>query len=183
MLEKNLPLYLIMTDNQHIFLNSIVYIANRFQNRTVDLHKLSKVFYFAEKKHLVKYGSKLIDDEFIAMPNGPVPSAIYDLLRGLKSSPDSYPIELKNAFSFNSYLLTSLINPDLDWLSESEIKCIEEAIEEIGYLNFSDLSDKSHDSAWKASSYSMKTENIAKAGGANEEMLAYIRNSQEKTTY
>jgi uncharacterized phage-associated protein len=181
MLEKTLLLYP-MTDNQQIFLNSIVYIANRFNNRTVDFHKLSKVFYFAEQKHLVKYGSKLIDDEFIAMDKGPVPSSIYDLLKGLKRTPEMYPTELKNAFTINNYLITSKVEPDMDWLSQSEVSCIDEAIAEIGNLNFSELSDRSHDSAWK-SDYYMKTEKIAKAGGANEDMIAYIRNSQEKTRY
>lgn len=183
MLEKNLPLYLIMTDNQHIFLNSIAYIANRFQNRTVDFHKLSKVFYFAEQKHLVKYGSKLIDDEFIAMENGPVPSAIYDLLKGLKYNPEFYPDDIKKAFEFKSrYLITSLIEPDMDWLSESEVTCINEAIEEISHLSFTQLSAKSHDLAWKSDTY-MKTDKIAKAGGATEEMITYINRLQEKTKY
>jgi uncharacterized phage-associated protein len=172
-----------MTDNQYIFLNSIAYIANRFNNRTVDFHKLSKVFYFAEQKHLVKYGSKLIDDEFIAMDNGPVPSAIYDLLKGLKNSPNIYPVELKNAFKFNGrYTLTSLVEPEMEWLSESEIICIEESITEVGNLSFKELSDKSHDSAWQADYY-MKSEKIALAGGANEAMISYIKKIEEQTTY
>lgn len=183
MLEKDLHLYPIMTDNQNIFLNSIAYIANQFHNRTVDFHKLSKVFYFAEQKHLVKYGSKLIDDQFIAMENGPVPSAIYDLLKGLKYNPEFYPDNIKNAFEFKSrYLVTSLIEPDMDWLSESEVICINEAIEKISHLSFSQLSKISHDSAWKSDTY-MKTDKIAKAGGASEEMIAYIKSQEENTKY
>lgn len=178
-----------MTDNQYIFLNSIAYIANRFQERSVDFHKLSKVFYFAEQKHLVKYGSKLIDDSFVAMKNGPVPSAVYDLLKGLKKYPNLYPSELKDAFTIgNDYMVTSLIEPDMDWLSDSEVKCIEEAIREIGNLNFFDLSDKSHDIAWTNAwnhkqNSQIDLENIAIAGGANEETIAYIKSSFETTAY
>lgn len=37
---------------------------------------VSKILFFAEKWHLNRYGRPIIGDTYIAMPRGPVPSAI-----------------------------------------------------------------------------------------------------------
>jgi Protein of unknown function (DUF4065) len=40
--------------------------------------------YFADHKHLSRYGSAITDDTYIAMANGPVPSMAYDILKSLR---------------------------------------------------------------------------------------------------
>ncbi len=42
---------------------------------------LSKIFYFADKEHLLDYGRPISGDRYIAMENGPVPSSIYDIIK------------------------------------------------------------------------------------------------------
>jgi uncharacterized phage-associated protein len=170
-----------MTDNQYIYLNSIAYVANQFNNRTIDFHKLFKILYFAEQKHLVKYGGKLVDDNFVAMDNGPVPSSMYTMLKALKSF-SLYPDEIKKSLIVRGFNITCAIDVDMDWLSESEISCLTESINENRNLNFNQLSDKSHDEAWKEG-YNMRTEKIAEAGGANEDMVAYIMSNLENTAH
>jgi uncharacterized phage-associated protein len=171
-----------MTDTQYIFLNTIAYVTNKYDNRSIGLHKLCKILYFAEQKHLVKFGSKLMDDNFVAMENGPVPSAMYDMLKALRSKAEQLPIELRESLVVDRHLVISLSEPDMDWLSESEIECIDQSFNENNHLTFGQLSDKSHDSAWHAGFY-METKNIAIAAGANEDMIAYITNQPEKITY
>lgn len=171
-----------MTDNQRIFMNMIAYIANLFEGRTVDFHKLSKILYFAERKHLARFGSNLVEDTFIAMEHGPVPSAIYDLLKALKFSPETVSEELREALSVVAWRVTANVDADLDWLSESEVSCLNESYEENKNMGFKALSEKSHDIAWKANTY-MRTDMIAKAEGVNEEMLTYIRSHSEDIYY
>lgn len=144
-----------------------------------DLLKIFKILYFAEQKHLAKYGSLIIADRYIAMKNGPVPSKIYDFFKGLRG--DGYVIsEAENfykAFEItNNYIVTGKEEPNFDYLSKSNIVCIEDAIRENHSLTFRQLSDKSHDDAWKNAYQDddMNYIEIAKAGGANEEMIKYI---------
>jgi uncharacterized phage-associated protein len=42
---------------------------------------IAKVFFFADKAHLLDWGRPISGDRYIAMENGPVPSAIYDLIK------------------------------------------------------------------------------------------------------
>lgn len=171
-----------MTDNQYIFLSTISFIANQCPERTVGFHKLSKILYFAEQKHLVKYGSKLTNDTFIAMQNGPVPSATYDILKNIRDYPEDVPNEIRNSFNVSRHYITSTVESDLDWLSESEIECLNESILENRDLSFIDLTNKSHDAAWRED-IRMDTIKIAEAGGANEQIIAYIQSNLERTSY
>ncbi len=149
-------------------------------NGSCDFHKLFKILYFAEQKHLVKYGSPIIGDKFIAMRNGPVPSNVYDLLKAVRG--DSIfglpALDILKDFSIRDIYYITLLNPELDLevFSDSEMECLSESIEENRLLDFSTLTEKSHDSAWYNSERDdeMSVFEIAKAAGANSELLKYI---------
>jgi uncharacterized phage-associated protein len=49
-----------------------------------DLIRLFKMLYFAERNHLAKWGDLIVNDIYVAMKNGPVPSIIYDLFKGIR---------------------------------------------------------------------------------------------------
>jgi predicted transcriptional regulator len=55
--------------------------------------------------------------------------------------------------------------------------CIEEAIQENGKLDYEMLTKKSHDEAWNNTRKNTQIDiiDIAKAGGADEEMIKYTR--------
>ena len=59
--------------------HSILYVANKLERR--DLHKIFKILYFAERKHMQDWGRPIIGDTYIAMDAGPVPSRVYDILK------------------------------------------------------------------------------------------------------
>jgi len=52
---------------------------------TTDFHKVFKILYFADQKHLARYGRPVTGDSYVAMKNGPVPSNIYDIFKAIKS--------------------------------------------------------------------------------------------------
>ncbi|PGH37961.1 MAG: hypothetical protein CRN43_18035 [Candidatus Nephrothrix sp. EaCA] len=156
----------------------VLFIAQKATGET-DLLKIFKILYFAEQKHLAKYGCPIIADRYIAMKNGPVPSKIYDFFKALRG--DGYAIsEAENfckAFEItNGYIVVGKEEPDFDYLSKSNIGCLEDAIRENHALNFWQLSDKSHDEAWENACRDDEINyiDIAKAGGANDEMIKYI---------
>jgi uncharacterized phage-associated protein len=141
-----------------------------------DFHKIFKILYFADQKHLIKYGNPILDDTYVAMKNGPVPSETYDLLKNFRKK--TYSKILEPYFNLLShYVIESKQEPDLDELSESEMICIEEAIQENGKLDYEMLTKKSHDEAWNNTRKNTQIDiiDIAKAGGADEEMIKYTR--------
>ena len=163
--------------------NSILYILQNIGGKG-DFHKIFKVLYFADQKHLTRYGTLITDDKYVAMNNGPVPSMAYDILKALRG--EGLLAKSKDQFTpyfelQTKYLVKAKAEPDMDDLSMSEIACINESIEENKELDFLKLTDKSHDNAWKSATQDceMDLAEIAKAGGANSDMIKYILESLE----
>ena len=84
------------------------------QTKTTGFHELFKILYFAEKKHIAKYGSPILGDRFVAMKYGPVPSFIFDFLKKLfamfRKGLFFYP-NSKRIFIFWKRLLSNSISP------------------------------------------------------------------------
>ncbi|MEJ7830713.1 MAG: Panacea domain-containing protein [Segetibacter sp.] len=154
-------------------------ILSNFKNNVCDFHKIFKILYFAEKKHLSLYGRSIIEDRYIAMKDGPVPSGIYDIVKILRGdSIFTSEVDFSKHFKVNGSYHLQLVDSafDMDVFSESEIECISSSIEENRFLDFRMLSDKAHDSAYNSAERDdvINIFEIAKAGGANEELLNYI---------
>jgi uncharacterized phage-associated protein len=64
-------------------IEAILYIAQKVDDPT--FHRISKIMYFADRKHLEKYGRFICGDSYVAMKHGPVPSEIYDILKAVKA--------------------------------------------------------------------------------------------------
>jgi uncharacterized phage-associated protein len=168
-------------------IHSILYILSKIGE--ADYHKIFKILYFAEQKHLLLYGRPVTSDEYQAMKFGPVPSYIYDIFKTVERGRGPF-IDAKKYQHFftitrygNAPYVTALMPPDLEELSESDIEALEASINENKNLTFSQLVEKSHDEAWEAASMLIDTEmayiEIAKAAGADTEMLKYILMNSE----
>lgn len=167
-------------DNGKI-IHSILFVLNKLGGES-DLHKIFKILYFADQKHLAIYGFPITGDYYIAMPHGPVPSKSYDVLKAIRG--DSFwtaSKEYSDLFEVEDHIVIAKQIPDMDELAESDVECLLEAIAENKDLTFQQLVDKSHKSAWEkarndASNFDneMKVEDIAKEVNVNEEMLKYI---------
>lgn len=119
---------------------AVLFILNSLD--AVDKHKLSKLLYFADKIHLERYGRTITGDEYIKMEYGPVPSTVYDVIKG--SKPDLIPIHIKGIRVLPDRVA------DIEELSESDIMCLREAIEKYGDKDFSELTGLSHDKTWQS---------------------------------
>ncbi len=159
----------------------ILYILKKIGGKC-DYHKLFKIMYYADQKHMVKYGRPVIGDSYVAMPNGPVPSITYDGVKAVKNPKRyNFPLFASN-FRNEGYSIVSKNEPDMDELSKSDINCLEASIKENSILSFDDLTTKSHAYAYNRvnKDSAMSTLDIAQEGGANVEMRNYIReNSAE----
>lgn len=93
---------------------------------------VSKVLFFAEKWHLNEYGRPIIGDTYIAMEEGPVPSAVRDYINGNFQSVKK-PQELDSAISvergkYYRKLHSGKRKPDMSKLSQSDVEEIQKAI-------------------------------------------------------
>jgi uncharacterized phage-associated protein len=152
-------------------LNALLYISQRIADKEgkADKYATLKILYFAEKKHLVDYGRLITDDRFAALKFGPVPSNSYDLLEN----------DFVHFTQIDNCNVVPLTDPNLKKLSKSDIRCLEEAIEENKGLNFTKLKTKSHDKAYHNAfdhgQQWLSLEDMALQEGVDENTLAYIK--------
>jgi len=136
--------------NERKGVEALTYVATQWPNITAFF--ASKVLFFAEKYHLNRYARPIVADTFIAMPNGPVPSTLYDFIKGnLIQAGD--PEAIRNALQIEKKWYPNIRAkraPNLDALSVSDIECLDEAIRHCRYRAFNSLSSETHqDRSWR----------------------------------
>jgi uncharacterized phage-associated protein len=177
--------------------SAFLYILNK--QRYIDQFHAFKILYFADREHLAKYGRRIIHDTFYAMENGPVPSNLYDTVKfknGHLEKPQFYNAvafkPILDSFETGSgdtyYYLSAKELPDLDELSKSDMECLDLSFSKYKDLDMGELSDVSHDTAWskawiKRQNCSIDYLDMAEAGGASEDLIEYIRESEELASY
>ena len=145
------------------------------------MHKLCKILYFADQKHLSLYGRSITGDTYIAMQFGPVPSYIDDILKAIRGDSFFSSTEeakaLKNIINFeNRYIIKGLKPADMEELSESDIECLDYAIELCKDKSFNELTRFSHGLAWSNTrpDRSISVKDILREAGDEEAYVEYI---------
>lgn len=134
---------------------AILYTASKVAQPS--FHKLSKLFYFADRLHLERFGLLMFGDEYWALRYGPVPMQVYRLMTDVRNN-----IQLQTDMGFaveEIYLagrskpvpvIRPLEAPDLDELSDAILECLDESIALYADKSFDELTELSHDSAWQS---------------------------------
>ena len=165
-------------------ISAILYVSKSLQKARIsqDLHKIFKILYFADQKHLARYGRPIIGDFYIAMDHGPVPSQIYDIIKTVRgdsifTSDDNY----NEYFSVNKHFMSPKKSPTMDEFSVSDLECIDESIKENKRLSFKVLKDKSHDEAYRKAGKDDRIpfEEMAKIANVDKGTLAYLKSISE----
>ena len=150
---------------------------------SIDMHKLAKILYFADQKHLVKYGRTIVGDEYVPMEYGPVPSTVYNAVKDINNA-QRYKLFSKYLdldLAAGMRIIKSNCDPDLDELSKSDVDCLDEAIRENKDLSFGELVEKSHKEAWTNAAqknlHFIKIEDIATEAGATNDVVEYIKDN------
>lgn len=163
-------------------IEAVLYIAQNVDEPT--FHRISKIIYFADRKHLEKYGRFICGDSYVAMKHGPVPSEIYDILKAVRGDtvssfkPYEAPEKAKSAFSVQEqYEVKQLREASLDFFSESDLECLNYSIEKYGSLSFGELTKLSHDQAWETADENdfIEIEHIARTLNNAEELISYLQ--------
>lgn len=159
-------------------LNAMLFALARL-NGVTDMHKLCKILYFADQRHLSEYGRSITGDTYIAMQYGPVPSNVDDILKAVRGDSffAGYVDNLKDKIVFkNRYILEALAAPDMDELSETDVECLEYAVDLCRDKSFDELTRLSHGIAWSATARdrAISVKDILREAGDNEDYIAYV---------
>ena len=155
----------------------------------VGFYHAFKILYFAEMKHLAKWGSGIVPDEFCALKYGPVPTQLYDAVKELNHPRMILSEELSEVIQFAGEDAPNVLLPkreaNLKYLSKSEIEALEQSIEENESLTFGQLMRKSHDEAWEEANRRTNGTNVispvsmARVLNADDAMLEYIEEQMQ----
>ncbi|MEB8638637.1 Panacea domain-containing protein [Cronobacter muytjensii] len=161
-------------------LEAILYVASKAP--ISDIYHVGKILYFADCAHLERYGRFILGDNYVAMKDGPVASKTYDMMKLARGDGTVVPKgcdahDIQKAVGFEGQLLKPKRQFDEDAFSDSDIACIDAAIEKYGRLSFKQIRDISHDEAWKAVDLNkdMPLELIAQHCANSELLLSYLR--------
>ena len=120
------------------------------QHPGIDLHALLKSFYFADKSHLNEHRRPIFGATYKAMKFGPVPLEVYEMIKGealwkAELGKEQFPWEL------TGYHIRCVANsePDIDALSDSDLRHLTSAIETSLGMSFSERTEATHGKDWQ----------------------------------
>ncbi len=120
-------------------IETILYLANRISDPC--RYNMCKMLYLTDKACLEKYGRFIFGESYSAMKEGAIPSKSYDLLKQIAEEPTEELIVESNT-------IIPLRDADLDYLSESDIECLDQTIA-IYDKNPRKMRRDAHDDAWE----------------------------------
>ena len=144
-----------------------------------DMYNALKVIYLADKQHLQEYGRFIYGDQYVAMQHGPVPSLAYDIVKQVRGDGSCVVPGAEEYLSLDGTDIIAHRDPDLDLLSESDVECLDEAIERYGNMSFAELRNISHsDDAFQSADQNgfMSLAAIAESLPNSDELLEYLGN-------
>lgn len=111
---------------------------------------LLKALFFADKSHLNKYGRPITFDHYYALPDGPVPSLSYDVLKKSPGALDCTGIDTAlwdstRMDGTKSRFHNAVRDPSDDVLSESDLEELAAAFEHVRHRSFGGIWDETHD--------------------------------------
>lgn len=170
----------------------LLYILTHSNDGQRDIYSLVKTAYYAQQNHLAQYGTPLFKDCICALPFGPVPSNIYNVLK--MASGDSNELNYhrsddmhlaSDAINFKSGRYSAKEDPNMDFLSKSDIESLNYGIEKVAKMSFNQIKEDTHGMEWnrafnsKSSFKEMNLLNIAKEGDASSDALRYLEDFLE----
>jgi hypothetical protein len=151
-------------------IETVIYIAARVSEPF--LHKVLTILYFADRLHLEQFGRLISGDHYIAMKNGPIASATFDLLGAARNGYTTH------GFTVQNELVIPLRQANVLELSRSDVDCLDQAIAQYGQLGQAQLIKASQDLTWNAadSDNAIHLEQLVLGMEIKDALLDYVRN-------
>lgn len=167
--------------DKDVTLNAVLYILAGMGGEA-DMHKVFKTLYFADQRHLSKYGRTITGDVYIAMRYGPVPSKTDDIFKSVRGDSYFQPGDLEGYFHFvNRWLVKNDKAADMDYLSDTDVECLDAAISLCKDKSFDELTMLSHGMAYAntAKDSRMSYADILMEVGDTDDYARYITDKLE----
>ena len=139
-------------------LAAITYLASK-NIPELTTYKMLKLLFLADKYHLVQFGRTITGDKYSALPDGPVPSRIYNFFKQVINRPFSeegrqISANLKIDRHPKHPIFAAAVPHDSSALSRSDMLSLDKAIHDYGAFNYDQLKELTHDmaafdKAWK----------------------------------
>ena len=158
---------------------AIAYVTSKMPEENRTIYFVLKMFYFADKYHLERYGRQIINDTYAAMKDGPVSSSAYDIVKHVRGDGRYIGAEhAVNVFGVNGRNIWNISDPEMDLLSDSEIECLDDSIQNFGHKSFTWIRDFTHDGAWEAADENGKMNlfDIARLLPNSDELVEHLTN-------
>lgn len=167
---------------------ALLYIIEKSDVAKCDVYGIVKTAFYAQRIHLAKYGCPLFKDDICALPFGPVPSTVYDVLKLARGDQkelsfhtgDGLP-QMSESITWENERFSAKEHPDMDYLSESDVQSLDEAIAIVSKMNFNEIYEDTHGDEWARAFNNpsgkrvMNTLRIAEEGGADAATLEYLK--------
>jgi len=155
-------------------IETILYLARRISRS--DKYKLCKMLYLADKTSLEKYGRFIFGESYSAMEQGATPSKSYDLLKEMTE-------EYSDDLCVDGNAVVALRDANLDYLSESDIECLDQTIaiyDRKPQKMYRDAHDDAWEEAWERRgerrSAHIPVRSIAKTLANSKDLIDYLTN-------
>lgn len=167
--------------DKDITLNAVLYILKKLNGKS-DMHTIFKILYFADRQHLSNYGRTITGDVYIAMQYGPVPSKTDDIFKAIRGDSFFEAGDLKKYFHFiNRWTVQKDMEPEVDYLSDTDVECLDYAIDLCKNKSFGEITEMSHGIAWESTARDTRMEykDILREAGDTEEYAQYITDTMK----
>jgi len=114
------------------FINAIVFFAKNTDPKKFGITKLMKLLFFADFLHFERYGRPIVGDTYYRLPEGPVPTASYDLYKDTFEKKKETGLEkyikvtTEKVRDFNMARIEPLAELDEEVFSESDLEVMKE---------------------------------------------------------
>ena len=176
------------------FVAGLAFFAGETSN--LDKLKVAKLFYYADKYHLIRYGYPILGDVYYHLDYGPVPSQALNIMNEAIDPYKSKKVKITQA---NLELLKKYLkvdaekrhpifvlkaSPDLTVLSDSEQEALQETVKQYGHYSGVELIKLTHrEPTWKETRQNAEIDYrlfFKNEKEAKQEALEYLESLQEQ---
>lgn len=154
----------------------------------MDIYRILKVLFLADKWHLNSYGRPIAGEQYVAMKYGPVPETAYKILRRQdqirrRLGLTEFPFVVEKNVERKEVNVRAAREPNLESLSKSDIRALTEALDRYGGMGFNALKAVTHQHpaflrAWRGrgdkQSCPMRYEDFLEGSNASPEAIEEI---------
>lgn len=142
--------------NPEKVLEAVLWLAN--QRPGMDMYRILKVLFLADKWHLNTYGRPIAGERYVAMEHGPVAETAYNILK--RRAPikrrlniSEFPFNMETDEQGREILVMPSRQPNEGQLSKSDVKTLKKTLDSYGDMSFNALKalthrHRSYENAW-----------------------------------